>query len=386
MIDANKYPKRALVVVFGTTPAVVTETIFGLAQRTPQFIPTEIHIITTLHGERIARQRLFEPETGSYWRLSGEYRLHLPKEVYIHVAGAEEPGCAIEDLRTSQQNQLSANTIGRVIETLAADPDCAMHVSLAGGRKTMSYYAGYALSIYGRVQDSLSHVLVNDPFEDVPEFEYPPFEPRMMMQRNGTQILSSNAHVDLPEVPFVRIGAALDRKLIPRGLDFSKVIERIDALLPILTGHAPIILDVKERSLRAGTIQIRLDNQTTGFYWAVGATGDVEELRISLIGLKHRARANGACHRANGKNEAQSDSVWKPAGESPPTDSLHQGHEAAQRTAVLRVRQQTGASRRNAVLPTLSPKRDQLSARCAGQDQAPWTVFGHTANGGSGLD
>jgi len=267
MIDANKYPKRALVVVFGTTPAVVTETIFGLAQRTPQFIPTEIHIITTLHGERIARQRLFEPETGSYWRLSGEYRLHLPKEVYIHVAGAEEPGCAIEDLRTSQQNQLSANTIGRVIETLAADPDCAMHVSLAGGRKTMSYYAGYALSIYGRVQDSLSHVLVNDPFEDVPEFEYPPFEPRMMMQRNGTQILSSNAHVDLPEVPFVRIGAALDRKLIPRGLDFSKVIERIDALLPILTGHAPIILDVKDRSLRAGTIQIRLDNQTTGFYW-----------------------------------------------------------------------------------------------------------------------
>ena len=37
----------------------------------------------------------------------------------------------------------------------------------------MGYYLGYALSLFGRSQDRLSHVLVSDGYEGHPEFYYP---------------------------------------------------------------------------------------------------------------------------------------------------------------------------------------------------------------------
>jgi CRISPR-associated protein (TIGR02584 family) len=40
-----------------------------------------------------------------------------------------------------------------------ADPQASLHVSIAGERKTMGFYVGYALSLFGRTQGRLSHVL-----------------------------------------------------------------------------------------------------------------------------------------------------------------------------------------------------------------------------------
>jgi CRISPR-associated protein (TIGR02584 family) len=59
------------------------------------------------------------------------------------------------------------------VRELTADPDCAIHASIAGGRKTMGFYLGYALSLFGRPQDRLSHVLVSSPFESNQNFFYP---------------------------------------------------------------------------------------------------------------------------------------------------------------------------------------------------------------------
>lgn len=38
----------------------------------------------------------------------------------------------------------------------------------------MGFYIGYALSLFGRPQDKLSHVLVEEAFEQNREFFYPP--------------------------------------------------------------------------------------------------------------------------------------------------------------------------------------------------------------------
>lgn len=37
----------------------------------------------------------------------------------------------------------------------------------------MGFALGYAMSLFGRPQDCLSHVLVSDPYERVPDFYYP---------------------------------------------------------------------------------------------------------------------------------------------------------------------------------------------------------------------
>ena len=53
------------------------------------------------------------------------------------------------------------------------DDDTQLMVSIAGGRKTMGYYAGYALTLFGRHQDQLSHVLVSEEFEGNRDFFFP---------------------------------------------------------------------------------------------------------------------------------------------------------------------------------------------------------------------
>ena len=70
-------------------------------------------------------------------------------------------------------NDATADAITERLRAFTADPETALHVSIAGGRKTMGYYLGYALSLFGRPQDRLSHVLVSPPFESHPQFYYP---------------------------------------------------------------------------------------------------------------------------------------------------------------------------------------------------------------------
>ena len=53
----------------------------------------------------------------------------------------------------------------------------SLHVSIAGGRKTMGFYVGYALSLFARDQDRLSHVLVPPSLESRQDFFYPPPPP-----------------------------------------------------------------------------------------------------------------------------------------------------------------------------------------------------------------
>lgn len=56
-----------------------------------------------------------------------------------------------------------------------ASDDTAIHLSLAGGRKTMSYYAGQAMNLVARPQDRLSHVILSDKrFEFSPDFSFRP--------------------------------------------------------------------------------------------------------------------------------------------------------------------------------------------------------------------
>ena len=47
----------------------------------------------------------------------------------------------------------------------------SLHAS--GGRKTMTFTIGYAMSLFGRAQDSLSHVLVSGGYENIPGFWFP---------------------------------------------------------------------------------------------------------------------------------------------------------------------------------------------------------------------
>ena len=76
-----------------------------------------------------------------------------------------------------------ADTMLRVLRRLTADPQCAIHASIAGGRKSMSFYMGYAMSLLARPQDRMSHVLVTQAGYEHPAFFYPTREPQPIPQR-----------------------------------------------------------------------------------------------------------------------------------------------------------------------------------------------------------
>ena len=55
-------------------------------------------------------------------------------------------GKRLDDIVTPKQNEAAADYITDIVNNLTRDEDSAIHVSIAGGHKTMGYYLGYALS------------------------------------------------------------------------------------------------------------------------------------------------------------------------------------------------------------------------------------------------
>src|SRR5699024_601579 len=105
-------------------------------QDTP-FIPTEIRVMTTAMGKERVQSRLIDvPRINQLYRDHG-YGDALPlfDSSCVHVPGNEQ-GQPLDDIRSAEDNAIMADDILRLACELTADDDCAVHASIAGGRKT----------------------------------------------------------------------------------------------------------------------------------------------------------------------------------------------------------------------------------------------------------
>ncbi len=125
----------------------------------------------------------------------------------IHVV-RDTSGLPLADISTQANCIAAADLIVETVNKLTTDEDTALHVSIAGGRKTMTSALVAALSLFARPQDCLSHVLVEpELFEWHPEFFFPPREPRCLGDKldPGKSISTAEARIALAEIPFVRL-------------------------------------------------------------------------------------------------------------------------------------------------------------------------------------
>lgn len=233
----HEYSRRVLVCVVGMSPAVVTETLYALAvQRTPAFVPTEIHMISTSEGLERARLMLVAEGKAYLRQLVRDYGLPAPLfgPEQMHVIRSAD-GEALADIRTPRDNAAAADTICALLGRLSADPDCALHVSIAGGRKTMGYYLGYALTLLGRDQDRLSHVLVSPDYESAPDFFYPAPKPDAVILHNARKkpLDAHRAVVELADIPFVRLRDSVPRALL-KAPSFEEAVQAAER-----AQHAP---------------------------------------------------------------------------------------------------------------------------------------------------
>ncbi|NEV63527.1 CRISPR-associated ring nuclease Csm6 [Thiorhodococcus minor] len=258
------YPRRILLAVSGLSPQILTETLYALAvQQQPAFIPTEIHLITTSEGAKRARLSLLSEEPGWLARLCRDYGLPALTfgEEQIQVPHDAE-GEAMADIRTLADNMRMADLITERVRALTADPASALHVSIAGGRKTMGYYVGYALSLFGRVQDRLSHVLVDEAFESSWDFFYPTPYSRVVATRDNKLIDTQEGQVILADIPFVRLRDGIPERLQKGQATFAETIDAAQrAQLP-----PELVIDLERRRIRVAGEPVRLDPRELAFY------------------------------------------------------------------------------------------------------------------------
>ena len=95
-----------------------------------------------------------------------------------------------------------AYLVTRLLQELTSDPQTRGHASLAGGRKTMSFYMEYAMSLLVREHDELSHVFISPPsLENSPDFWWKPIRPRgVRASGNGEPCSTEDAVIDVVQI------------------------------------------------------------------------------------------------------------------------------------------------------------------------------------------
>ena len=248
--------KNILVITLGGAPQVVTETLWALVAdparpETERFVPDEVHVLTTAAGYENAREALFRPGE----RIDAFCREHrIPRfPVLPHRVGHGDT--SFDDVRDLEANFLFADAALRLIREFAARDDCRIHVSMAGGRKTMSFFVGMALNLFGRRQDRLSHVLVPAFYEGCPEFWWPASPPVDVEHRfTGERRSTADARIELVEVPFPRLRAYLPGDLIPADRGYREWVAAIQAALEEPVG----VLDDASQTLSIGGHRVHI--------------------------------------------------------------------------------------------------------------------------------
>ncbi len=256
MADPCTFRRRVLVAVTGLSPQIVTETLFALAvQQAPAFVPTEVHLITTQEGANRARLSLLSDSPGGFHGLRKDY--DLPEIAFsaanIHVL-VDAHGHPMSDIRTPEDNRMAADSITALVRELTADPESALHVSIAGGRKTMGFFLGYALTLFGRPQDRLSHVLVTAPFESSYQFFYPTPYTKVIELGDLQLADTATAQVMLAEIPFVSLRHGLPNTLLNGRANYNEAVDAIKHSL----GPASLIVDLRQHRITAATIPFHI--------------------------------------------------------------------------------------------------------------------------------
>ena len=260
--------KNILLAITGASPQVVTETLYALHAE-GKGLPDELYVITTASCKGMLVQGLLDQ--GHLAALQDEYQMAAIKFDESHIWLIEDDkGLPIDDAKSVVDQTYMADFITRKVFELTQNDDLAIHASIAGGRKTMAFYLGYAMSLLGRPQDTLSHVFVSDEFEFVKDFYYPTKASHWITgkrdyQGNAAQLDTSTAKITLAEIPFVRMRQSVDPQLINSmgTLSFSQIVATLNSSH---SDKLSIAIYLKNKTLSVSGVDIKLTSKELAFY------------------------------------------------------------------------------------------------------------------------
>jgi CRISPR-associated protein (TIGR02584 family) len=239
-------PEVVLLTVTGMSPAILTETVWALAQENPPVVPDRVVVLTTTAGKAQIEEELFtlQPHFDNQcgWDclreklrerghdVKGPLRFDPSSDdvrLFHRWQEKSHRKTALSDIRTAAENDAVADYILEVLRTFVEDADSAVIASIAGGRKTMGTLLYACMTLIGRETDRLTHVLVSEPFDDPrlkPRFYFPD-QPHKALKIEEKTVYASEARIDLADVPFVPLQNLFQKQFVKKPCSFTRLVQ-----------------------------------------------------------------------------------------------------------------------------------------------------------------
>lgn len=216
--------QTVLISLVGATPAVLPETVWALATQPEPVLPDRIIALATAPGAAQLKEKLF---ADGHWermleqlKAKGAQREGKLKfgpiadsiRVFPDLSRSRE----LDDIRSLEDNEAIAEFFMELIRGFTENDSIRLIVSIAGGRKTTSALLHSVMTLLGRAQDQINHILINDEWIYQKDFLYPGCTGEFVNRETGEPLSSADARLDLVEVPFVPL-----RYLFKRDLEKS---------------------------------------------------------------------------------------------------------------------------------------------------------------------
>lgn len=259
----NDTQKTILVAGVGLSPAVLTNTVWALAHEKIPVIPDEVVAITTVSGRQCIAEQLIA--SNDWNRLSQA----LEKEG-LEIAGKLAFGASdsirilgdgkndFDDIATPEQNDAAADFILKVLRQYTEDPGTKVIASIAGGRKSMSALMISCMSLLGRSQDRVCHVLVNEPYEQrmAPPFLFP--DKGVKHKLGGKTYFSLKANPVLSDIPVVRVRGWYEKEFKNVPPSYMQLVKQVQGIAPKPANYPAVKMDGAKGSLKIGSTSIHL--------------------------------------------------------------------------------------------------------------------------------
>ena len=259
--------KIVLVVGMGTSPAVLTETVWALAHQSEPVVPDEIIVITTKSGKDALRTAIMSGAPSVWNRL----KIALAKEK-IAIDGKLVFGDTslrvipdadwneASDLRTGADNLRAADFMLGELRRYTADSATTVLCSIAGGRKTMSALLFSCMSLLGREEDKVYHVLLPPEFEcgTEPPFFFPEPGVTYISKKTEKKYRAKKVQSELFEVPFVRMRGWYQDKFKGEPPSYKSLISKVQSVAPPAVVYPEIEIDAWNGWVKVNGVDVKM--------------------------------------------------------------------------------------------------------------------------------
>lgn len=289
-----------LVVCLGTSPAVLTETVWALAHQATPIVPDEVVVLVTKSGKEKLCEELLSGKDSVWNQL-----IHALERDKVDLRGKlvfgetlirvipDESGNGIWDLRSGDDNLRAADFMLRQIRQYTESADSVVLASIAGGRKTMSALLFSCMSLLGREEDKVYHVLLPQEFEGgvTPTMYFPKKGVTYTNKVTGKRYKGDKFKSELFEVPFVRMRGWYQEKFNTIPPSYRTLVSKVQGIAPRAVSYPDVCIDLEKGVLMLGRKECHLGlNEFAAlvlFANGISAPYDIYERLFLLHGQHH---------------------------------------------------------------------------------------------------